>query len=167
MAKKKKSVAGEFTCVYMFNLQAVIQKQWSLNHTTRPGPEPQWTTPGLNLTVAAVQSQVIYLLHRFRISLPTALCQASAEPMGPLERQIRPEKSWCGKQKRCLTEEKHQEKIPLLHVQLCCLMFFSQAVLRGAELTRGDGRKPGRERKRTKVKFWLAYGCDNMTCSVS
>lgn len=167
MAKvaKKKSVAGEFTCVYMFNLQAVIQKQWSLNHTTRPGPEPLWTTPGLNLTIAAVQSQVIYLLHRFRISLPTALCQASVEPMGPLESRY-DLKNLGAENKSDAWKKESIRKNPLLHVHFCCLMFFSQAVL-GAELTRGDGRKPGRERKRTKVKSWLAYECDNMTCSVS
>lgn len=150
----------------MFNLQAVIQKQWSLNHTTRPGPEPLWTTRGLNLTVVAVQRQAIYLLHRFRISLPTALCQASVEPMGPLESRY-DLKNLGAENKRDACQKESIRKNPLLHVQLCCLMFFSQAVLGGAELTRGDGRKPGRERKRTKAKFWLAYGCDNMTCSAS
>lgn len=131
----------------------------------RSNPESLWTTPGLNLTVAALQCQVIYLLHHFRISLSTALCQAPVEPTGHLRPDMTA-KILAQKTKVMPERIKASEKSP----STCSTLLphvFSQAVSGGAELTWGDGRKRGRECQRRKVKSLLAYRCDDMTCSVS
>lgn len=102
----------------------------------------------------AQQCQVIYLLHHFRISLPTALCQALVEPIGHLRPDMTA-KILVQKTKVMPERIKASEKSPSAHSTLLSHIF-SQAVSGGAELTWGDVRKPGRERKRRKVKSLLA-----------
>lgn len=96
-------------------------------------------TPGLNITVAALRCQVIYLLHYFRISLPTALCQAPVEPIGHLRPDMT-EKIRVQKTKAMPERIKASENSP----SACSTLLphvFSQAVSGEAELTRGDGEK--------------------------